>query len=167
MNLTVAECRGYVNSFKQSHAGMIFAGATGKGKTHYACAVANEIIHHWGKTSDVSVKFFNMNLHLPLLLDNRYFKRYDDYARTIRTLENCDLLIVDDLLHVANVEWAKEVLYRIYEARYSKELRTITTLNLNPFADGNDADWSAISNMFNDAFMRRVVTSGNDKIITP
>lgn len=145
--------------------GMLFAGDTGAGKTHYACSVANEVMRNWSYKSNVEVLFFNMNLNLPQLLDNRYFKRYDPYTKMLYKLETCTLLIVDDLLHISDVEWAKEVLYRVYEARYANELRTITTLNANLFPDGNQADWSPISDRFNEAFMRRVVDSASKNII--
>lgn len=162
---TVKACRKYVNTFMDGDLqGMILAGDTGSGKTHYACATANEILKCFRDDYDVQVKFFNINVDLSRLLDMRYFKRYDDYAVQIRALETSDLLIVDDLLHVPSVEWAKEVIYRIYEARYANKLRTITTLNA-PVLDDGTPDWEALRQVFNDPLTRRIVDSASSNII--
>lgn len=161
----VKSLRDYVTHFLDTQEGMIFMGPTGAGKTHYACAVANEVLRVWRFDTDVHVVFFNTNVQLHQVLDSRYFRRYDPYNTHIQKLERCDLLIVDDLLHVSSTDWAKDVLYRIYEARYQNGLRTITTLNAN-IETGDDGilDWSPISTIFNDPFMRRVVDSASDNI---
>ena len=152
--------REYVETFMAHDDGMILTGGTGIGKTHIACAVCNEIMRTWGMQTDIEVAFFNVNTDLPRLLDNRMFRRYDSYSATMRKILKADLLVVDDLLHAPDVEWAKEIFYQIYEARYSGELRTITTLNLNlEIGDDGYPDWSPVSETFNEPFMRRLADS--------
>jgi len=143
---------------------VILAGSTGIGKTHYACALVNELIRIHNATGFTG-HYFNTAVHLPKVLDNRAFKRYDIYASQMAKLENSDVLILDDLLHVPGAEWAREVLYRIYEARYASGLRTITTLNANVITGDDELDWSSISDIFNDAFMRRVVESAANNLM--
>lgn len=136
---------------------MLLTGPTGTGKTHVACATVNEI-HHIHSDLHTQALFFNLNTDLPKVLDMRYFKRYDEYRNTMQALETRDLLIVDDLGHVPTVEWAKDVIYRIYEARYQNGFATITTLNGN-YLLGEDGlpDLSPLSALFNEPFIRRLV----------
>lgn len=151
-------CREYVKAWPENSDGMILAGHSGLGKTHYACAVANELLRFWSKSLDMEIYYFNANTDLPKLLDMRYFRRYTPYQEMMTKLTEFELVIIDDLLQTMDQDWGKEILYRIYEARYANGFRTITTLNAKiSRGDDGDLDWSPISDHFNEAFMRRVV----------
>ncbi len=158
-------CRTYVTWFDTGTDGMLFSGPTGFGKTHYACAVINELIRVWSGELAISAFYFNLNADLPRLLEDKQFRRDAAYNSTLTKLLHSDILIVDDLLHVSNQEWAKAVLYRIYEARYASGLRTITTLNAKIEEGDEGLDWSPISDVYNDAFMRRVVEGAGNNIV--
>ena len=158
-------CRKYVMEFPVNPYGIIFAGDTGLGKTHYACAVLNELLRIYSQTWALTAFYFNLSQDLPALLDRKAARDYDSYQHVIYALENVDVLIVDDLLHISSQEWVKEVLYRIYEARYANAFRTITTLNAKIESGDAGLDWSPISETYNDAFMRRVVDSAGPNLI--
>lgn len=158
-------CRKYVIDWPQE-TGMVLVGSTGFGKTHYACATVNELLRCWSDVRDVSAYYFNVNTTLARALDSRYFRRYDAYTSIVRNMTQCDILIVDDLLHVPNQDFAKDVLYRIYEERYASLLPTITTLNAD-ILDGDDGalDWGPVSDTFNEPFMRRLVETASDNVL--
>lgn len=159
-------CRKFVRSWPDGDHGMLLAGPTGLGKTHFACATVNELFRRWSLVMDVEVFYFNVNTNLPEVLDMRYFRRYDSYTMMLRKLTEYDLLIVDDLLHVSDHEWSKDILYRIYEARYASGLRTITTLNANiTQSDDGSLDWGPVLDTFNEPFMRRLVETSGENLI--
>lgn len=158
--MAMDKCREYAKEFPNLDHSMILAGSTGSGKTHMACATGNEILRIWAPQMPMDIKFFGVVTTLPMLLDSRYFRREEQYTKTMLACLHADLLIVDDLLHVPDVEWAKEVLYRIYESRYQNRLPTITTLNVPKLEDATDP-FETVSTTFNEPFMRRLVENAS------
>ena len=148
-------------------AGLILTGSTGTGKTYIACAIINERIRIFSDVQEETPYFFNVNRDLPQLLDFRMFRKRDPYHSTMRKLTNASLLVVDDLMHTPNVEFATDIIYRIYESRYADMLPTITTTNVR--LEGEDLDLALLqqlSRRFNEPFVRRLTETAYATILT-
>jgi DNA replication protein DnaC len=130
----------------------IFTGDSGRGKTHAAAAIANEAQRLHGGTEGVSVEWLPVTCRLQELFDHRHFRRGEEYGALRRRLLGCDLLIVDDLLYAGQSAPVKEFLFGPYDDRYQKQKPIVTTMN----ADLTPEDWSAVDNVFNAAFRRRL-----------
>jgi len=102
----------------------LFQGNTGSGKTHLACAIANELIDK-GHT----VKF----IPVTELLDKikaTFDAQYESEDGFIKPLRDCDLLILDDLGAERTTSWTMAKLHNLIDYRYSNYKPTIITTNL-------------------------------------
>lgn len=90
-------------------------GSVGTGKTHLACAIANNILDN-----GFPVKVLNVIS----LVDE--LKSFDDSKR--KELRNVDVLLIDDLGKENGTVWLCSEIYGIINARYENELPTIITI---------------------------------------
>jgi DNA replication protein DnaC len=103
--------------------GILIFGGTGSGKTHIAAAIANEVIH---KCS--TVVFVNV----PDLLENMKISfKTGSTEDIIKSLEESDLLILDDAGAEKWSEWVESTLYKIINNRYNNRKPLIITTNCN------------------------------------
>lgn len=100
---------------------LVLAGPTGVGKTHLAVAMAWE----WFEDG-CSVIFSRVD---DLLDDLR--RGYDDntYHKKFKRLQNCSLLVLDDLGTEHAKEWAGEKIDRIVDWRYVNRMPLVVTTN--------------------------------------
>lgn len=114
--------KNYVNNFAEllkMGQGLLLYGETGRGKTFYACEVANELID---KGYRVLVRNFAEILNT---LQSTY-----DKQGYINNIKSVDLLVVDDLGVERETAFAKEQVYNIIDSRYRAGLPTVITTNL-------------------------------------
>lgn len=130
----------------------IFTGSSGRGKTHAAAAIANDAHRIHGTVGGLTVEWLPVTWRLQELFDHRHFHRGKEYGALRRRVMGCDLLIVDDLLYAGQSAPVKEFLFGLYDYRYQEKKPIITTMN----ADLTPEDWSAVDNVFNAAFRRRL-----------
>ncbi len=114
--------------FAEAPAGwVVFSGPSGCGKTHLAAAIAGRCIDN-GQAA--------MFMVVPDLLDHLRSAyqpvseiRYDELFEIVR---NAPLLVLDDLGAQSSTPWADEKLFQIINHRYSAQLPTVFTTNLDP-----------------------------------
>ena len=114
--------------FPQEPSGwLVFSGPSGCGKTHLAAAIANRCIEQ-GRAA--------LFMLVPDLLDHlRAAYRpdaevgYDDLFEMVRS---APVLILDDLGAQSSTPWAQEKLFQLINHRYSAQMPTVFTTNLDP-----------------------------------
>jgi hypothetical protein len=151
----LAACRGYVMEFDRVEAGglwLTLAGTSGLGKSHGAAAVANEITTLHVPHRKFDIYWLATSWELPKLFDYRTFGMQEEYWRMRNRIMNCELLVVDDLLHAADYSMHKEFIFGVYDYRFQRRKMVITTLNGAIRPD----DWSAVEAAFNGPFARRL-----------
>lgn len=142
------------NWVTNSHFGRwaLFTGDSGRGKTWAAAAVMNEIQRVYGSGRRVSAVWFPVAWKLRMLFDHQHFRNKESYRELYNRLHESELVVVDDLLHVAEYPSAKEFVYGLLDYRAQHRRATILTANAL-IAPG---DWSHLEKAFSTPFARRI-----------
>lgn len=103
-----------ISEHLKSGTNLIFSGfgCVGTGKTHLACAIAQEVTK-----KDIPAKFINVTSMVAELKEKFNIFEY----------VNVDLLIIDDMGKEKGTEWVCEQIYTIINKRYEKMLPTVLT----------------------------------------
>ncbi|MBQ0059847.1 MAG: ATP-binding protein [Lachnospiraceae bacterium] len=105
---------------------LLIFGHTGVGKTYLSYCILNEALNH-GR----SALYFSAGDLFDILADAA-FNRSADAAAKARLIENCDLLIIDDLGTELKNELTETELFRLINERLSKKVCTVISTNLRP-----------------------------------
>jgi DNA replication protein DnaC len=124
----------YVAHFSEMEAmnmGMLFWGGVGSGKTFLAACVANALID-----MEVSVHMTSISI-ISNAMDGVFS---DDKNRYLNELNQCRLLIIDDLGVERTSDYSLEQLYSVINSRYlsGKPLIVTTNLMLDQIRNPND-----------------------------
>lgn len=122
----------HFNNFKKAGKGLMFFGNVGTGKTFLAACIANALMDE---------------MH-PCLVTN--FSRiintlqgmYEGKQTYIDSLNNYDLLVIDDLAAERNTEYVNEIVYNVIDSRYRSGKPLIVTTNISPDAMNAETDIS-------------------------
>lgn len=110
-------------SIKQN---LLFTGSTGTGKTFLSSCIAKEFLD-----KQKTVLYLTATKISNMIDDARFNKKnpteQDEY---IEFIENCDLLIIDDLGTEFNMPYSQSQLFDILEARQLKKKNTVISTNL-------------------------------------
>lgn len=113
---------------KRDGIGITLMGEPGLGKTHIAFCIANELLDNYVPVIAVST----------IGIINRIYESYGRYGdvgevEIIRSLENADLLILDDLgaEHSSPKGKEKQIIYSLIDSRIRNEKPMIVTTNLD------------------------------------
>lgn len=115
--------RKYVEHFKEMSAegkGLVFFGKLGTGKTYYAACIANALIQ---KGYKVLVTSFPR-------LSNNLMERMDGRQEYLDSLDEYDLIVIDDFSAERSTEYMMETVYTVVDARYKSGKPLIVTTNL-------------------------------------
>jgi DNA replication protein DnaC len=125
---------------KETGEGLLIFGGTGNGKSHITAAIANVLI-----PQGASVVFVNV----PDLIQKLKNSFQSDHGTEdiIRSLEEADLLILDDIGAEQWKEWIEATLYTIINNRYNNRKPIVITSNC-PYQELRDKvgfrSWSRI-----------------------
>jgi DNA replication protein DnaC len=108
------------------HRWLFLAGSCGVGKTHLAVAIAKYAMQ-WHQMSVYFAVVPDLLDHLRATFDPKSGSAYDDRFTSIR---NAPLLVLDDLGTENATPWAREKLYQIINHRYSEQMPTVITSNV-------------------------------------
>lgn len=108
------------------HRWLLLAGPCGTGKTHLAVSIATYAMQ-WHHMSVYFAVVPDLLDHLRATFDPNSGSAYDDRFNAIR---NAPLLVLDDLGTENATPWAKEKLYQIINHRYSEQMPTVITTNV-------------------------------------
>lgn len=116
-------CRNYArrfDEFRKAGKGLILFGGVGTGKTFLASCIANELI-------DNGVPCLVTNF---ARIINTIQGMYEGKQKYLDSLNEFDLLVIDDLGIERNTEYVNELVYNIIDARYRSGKPMIITTNL-------------------------------------
>ena len=132
----------YCDSFggmKGRKNGILMGGVPGNGKTHIAAAISNDLID-----KGFSVKFVNVIT----LINNLKTLNFDEVEDYIMTLNDADLLVIDDLGKGNSSEYTKSVIYGIINSRYENYKPLIATTNLKSNDMSKYIDQAVVSRIY-------------------
>ena len=119
-------CLNYAENFSETSSSLFLYGATGLGKTHLSLAIAGKAIDRghgvvYGSAQNLLNK-----------LQNEYFGRSNEpRGTTEQLLQDCDLLIIDDLGSEFPSSFTVSAIYNILNSRLLTEKPVIISTNLS------------------------------------
>lgn len=123
MRNTLRFCQTYARQFGPGSPNLILTGGTGLGKTHLSLAIASEAIR-----KGYGVVYSSVG-SLVTKLENEHFGR--ETGATADFLQNCDLLILDDLGTEFRSSFSSAAIYSLVNSRLLLEKPTIISTNLS------------------------------------
>ena len=127
MESILADCKSFVENFEKTDENLLFCGSCGLGKTFLSSAIANELIKR-GK----DVLYISSNALFPILEDMHFGRSVDEGAQYIvKKINDCQLLILDDLGSEFVTQFTSAELFRIINTRLNSGKKTIISTNLN------------------------------------
>ncbi|MDR0128655.1 ATP-binding protein [Priestia megaterium] len=118
----------YVNEFDSwGEESLILWGVPGNGKSHLAAAIANEL-----DSKGKIVVFISMPELLEKIRSTFNKESHETEDKIMKALQDCDLLIIDDIGAEKVTEWVEDIIFRIVDGRYRKKQPILATSNLRP-----------------------------------
>jgi len=125
MSHTLEVCRKYAANFTKNSGNLLFNGGTGLGKTLLSACIACEVAEKGCSVAYESAP------HLFSKLEKNRFHPDEESALAVSKLENCDLLIIDDLGTELPGQFVIASLYTLLNDRLLAGKPTVISTNLN------------------------------------
>lgn len=125
MTQTLEVCRKFAEGFSKNSGNLLFNGGTGLGKTMLSACIACEVAEKGYSVAYESAP------HLFSKLEKNRFHPDEDSAMAVAKLENCDLLIIDDLGTELPGQFVVASLYTLLNDRLLAGKATVISTNLN------------------------------------
>ena len=125
MSRVLNYCRRYADNFGEYSDSLLFTGGTGLGKTHLSLSIAGEAINKGYGVIYVSAPDILSRLESKQF-GGRASERMDDE----RLLQECDLLILDDLGTEFITKFTQSAIYNIINSRLNSSKPVIISTNL-------------------------------------
>ena len=113
-------CQAYAHNFSTDNKSLLMLGSAGLGKTHLACAIANQVM------KDGYTVMYSSSQSLFSKIEQARFTDED----VISDILDCDLFILDDLGAESMTNYSLSVLYNIVNTRMISKKPCIYTSNL-------------------------------------
>ena len=118
-------CRDYAENFSLSSGNLLFNGGTGLGKTFLSACIAREVA-----AKGYSVAYETAS-HLFSKMEKHRFHPDEETARDVKRLNECDLLIIDDLGTELPGQFVTAALYTLVNDRLLAGKAMVISTNLN------------------------------------
>ncbi len=127
MEAILAECKSFAENFERIDTNLLMCGGCGLGKTFLSSAIANSLI-----AKDVDVLYVSCNALFPILEDMHFGREVPERAQyLVKKLNECELLILDDLGSEFVTQFTCAELFRIINNRLLSSRKMIISTNLN------------------------------------
>ena len=124
-NISVIDlAKSYVKHFPEMEAkgvGLVFWGGIGTGKTFVSGCIANALIDQ-----EISCRMTS----IPRIFHSMNGSTFEQKKEYLKSLNDCRLLIIDDMGTERNTEYSMELVYSIIDDRYVNRSPMIVTTNL-------------------------------------
>lgn len=117
--------RNFIRNFNSDYQNLVFYGNVGTGKTFLSCCIAKELME-----TGFSVAYKSADRLFKDLVDLRFGDDKNEYFSFIEDLDQCDLLIIDDLGTEAITERVKADLFTCLNNRDLLKKATLISTNL-------------------------------------
>ncbi len=125
MCIILKYCKDYAEHFSLKSENIFMRGLTGLGKTHLSLSIANEVIKKgYGVVYISTPKLLSQ-------LEKEQFSRYKPETSVMDTIEECDLLIIDDLGTEFSNQFSSQAVYNVFNARLLSGKPFIVNTNLS------------------------------------
>ena len=136
-------CRRYADNFKKDSGNLFFTGATGLGKTHLSLAIAAEAINKGFGVVYGTAQTFAFSLER-----ERFTRTEESAGDTLDLLNDCDLLIIDDLGMEISSSYITATIYNVIDTRITLKKPTIISTNLS---------MQELEKRYNERFTSRII----------
>ena len=154
MEKTLKTCREFARTFGEGTGNLLLNGSTGLGKTHLALAIGRTV----GEMGHSVC--YETAASLLTKLEQAKFNPTEETRRAAEKLENCDLLIVDDLGTEMPGQFTTAALYGLLNARLMARKPMVITTNLNVEEAGKRYSPQIASRLYGD--FHRLTFVGSD-----
>lgn len=118
-------CIKYADTFSENSKSVLMLGKTGVGKTHLSMSIAKKT------AADGNNVIYGSVINLLRAIENEHFGRSGSDDDTLSVLNECDLLILDDLGSEHHTPFYESTLYNIINTRINTGKPTIISSNLS------------------------------------
>ncbi|MCH5299212.1 MAG: ATP-binding protein [Ruminococcus sp.] len=118
-------CKDYAKNFSLKSENIFMRGLTGLGKTHLSLSIANEVIKKGYGVVYISAP------KLLAQLEKEQFSRNKPETSVLDTIEECDLLIIDDLGTEFSNQFSSQAVYNVFNTRLLTGKPLIVNTNLS------------------------------------
>lgn len=127
MQAILNECISYTENFENTDESLLLCGGCGLGKTFLSSAIAHRLIE-----KGIDVLYVSCNALFPILEDMHFGREVSDTgAYIVKKLNECELLILDDLGSEFVTQFTASELFRIINTRQIANRKMIISTNLN------------------------------------
>lgn len=127
MRSILRECMAYADNFETTQENLLLCGGCGLGKTFLSSAVANRLLE-----KGIDVLYVSCNALFPILEDMHFGREVSERAEyVVKKLNECELLILDDLGSEFVTQFTSAELFRIINNRLINGRKMIISTNLN------------------------------------
>lgn len=127
--VALTESRDYVNGFERNWElgrSMMLLGDVGTGKTHLACAIAQQVIRSYGASAR-----YTMAIEIIRDIKMTFDKKSEQTERDVyASLLKPDLLVIDEVGVQHGSDFERQVLFEVIDSRYRQLMPTIVISNL-------------------------------------
>lgn len=128
MEYNLGICKAYAENFQTSRQSLLLSGSAGQGKTFLSVCIADAV-----SKQSFSVSY-DTAIHIAAAYDEEQFGKFnkEETAATIKSYEQSDLLIIDDLGMEAKKSFTISMLYNLINNRLMARRPIIINTNLKP-----------------------------------
>lgn len=126
LQTAVRICKEFINDFDVNYTNLVLYGEVGTGKSFLSCCIAHELIE-----SGRSVLYMSAPQLFETLAQYQFGNEREGRSEFMKDLQECDLLIIDDLGTELSNAFVASSLFTVISERHNRNHPTIINTNLS------------------------------------